>query len=490
MANQMLGDRYQVQQQLARKAGRQTLLARDLETGELVVVKLLSFSSDFEWDDLKLFEREAETLKALSHPCIPNYINYFELNSQSFQGFALIQSYIDARSLESHLKAGRNFSEAEVKQIAIAILEILIYLHERQPAVIHRDIKPSNILLGDRTGNSVGQVYLVDFGSVQNLAAREGATMTIVGTYGYMPPEQFGGRSFPSSDLYSLGATLIYQVTGTAPAELPQKDGRIQFEDEANINPDFANWLKRMTQPSLDRRFDSAHAALQSLNQNQQSTALLNDNRPTSSKFLLEKDIISFNIFLFQVSDRLFDSAMLSSILYLIFHIAVFFILTLFVLGSAVVIFPLGFFVPNIIPWWLLYMNWLCRKWTRAAFRAVKWMRVVFRAVGRVRVGKVRVGKVRLRLTQREIFSTYKIFGFEYNRSWPPKTQDIDQLEYIQKAFTKNFLGKQVEVRPRLRIRAGTHKYELVSNDHLVESELERLACELSNCLALPITLE
>lgn len=173
MINQMLGDRYLVQQQLAKKAGRRTLLVRDLETQELVVVKLLSFSSDFEWDEIRLFEREAETLRALSHPCIPTYLDDFELNSQNFKGFALVQSYIEARSLESHLDAGRNFSEAEVKQIAIAILTILIYFHERQPAVIHRDIKPSNILLGDRKGNSVGQVYLVDFGSVQNLVARE-----------------------------------------------------------------------------------------------------------------------------------------------------------------------------------------------------------------------------------------------------------------------------------------------------------------------------
>ncbi len=65
MVTQVLSDHYEVQQQLAKKAGRRTLLARDLETQELVVVKLLSFNGDFEWDDLKLFQREAETLKAI-----------------------------------------------------------------------------------------------------------------------------------------------------------------------------------------------------------------------------------------------------------------------------------------------------------------------------------------------------------------------------------------------------------------------------------------
>lgn len=470
MINQILNDRYQVQQQLARKAGRQTLLARDLETQELVVVKLLSFSSDFEWDDLRLFEREAETLRALSHPCIPRYLDYFELNAHNFKGFALVQSYIEARSLESHLNAGRNFSEAEVKQIAIAILEILIYLHSRQPAVIHRDIKPSNILLGDRSGNSVGQVYLVDFGSVQNLVARENTTMTVVGTYGYMPLEQFGGRAVAASDLYSLGATLIYLVTGTHPEQLPQTDGRIQFEQKANISPAFANWLKWMIQPSLDRRFNSASVALQSLNQN--DAALLSLHILAGSKLLLEKNIISFKILL--APKRL--NSHLGNIVGLSYFILCLLFFPLFVPSDF-----FNFFLLRLIFFFVLPLPcYIC------IFKLIE----TFIDVGRVRVGRVRVGKVRLRLSQRQIFSTYKIFGFEYNRSWPPKTQDIDQLEYIERAFTRNLLGNRVEVRPRLRIRAGTHKYELVSNDRLTRPKLRRLASELSDWLALPITLE
>ena len=93
--------------------------------------------------------------------------------------------------------------------------------------------------MGERSGNSVGQVYLVDFGSVQTVLAAEGGTRTVVGTYGYMPPEQFGGRTVPASDLYSLGATLIYLVTGTHPADLPQKDFRIQFEHLTKLSPSF-----------------------------------------------------------------------------------------------------------------------------------------------------------------------------------------------------------------------------------------------------------
>lgn len=92
---QILANRYEIQQELGKKAGRQTLLARDLETQDLVVVKLLTFDRNFVWDDLKLFQREAETLKSLNHPFIPRYLDYFELDSEDIKGFALVQSHID-----------------------------------------------------------------------------------------------------------------------------------------------------------------------------------------------------------------------------------------------------------------------------------------------------------------------------------------------------------------------------------------------------------
>ncbi|MEO1765479.1 MAG: protein kinase, partial [Cyanobacteria bacterium J06629_18] len=155
----------------------------------------------------------------------------------------------------------------EVKQIAIKILDILVYLHSISPPVIHRDIKPSNVLLSDRSGNHVGDVHLIDFGSVQTAAVKEFGTRTVVGTYGYMPMEQFGDRTVPASDIYSLGATLIYLVTGTHPADLPVRDGRIRFEDLTNLSPEFTRWLKATTEPILETRIKSAREALIALQQ-------------------------------------------------------------------------------------------------------------------------------------------------------------------------------------------------------------------------------
>jgi len=278
----VLGNRYQIQTLLGRQTGRRTFLAVDSDTQTQVVVKLLLFGPDFTWEDLKLFEREAETLKSLQHPAIPQYLDFFEAETQVGKGFALVQSYLEAKSLQAWVTAGRSFSEAELKNIASQLLEILDYLHNRQPPVIHRDIKPSNILLGDRTGNSPGTIYLVDFGSVQTAA--HGGTMTIVGTYGYMPHEQFGGRALPASDLYSVGATLIYLATGQHPADLPQHNLRIGFEPFVSLSASFTDWIRRLTAPNIAQRPDSARAALQTLTR--PSIAIASTDS-TSDRFVL-----------------------------------------------------------------------------------------------------------------------------------------------------------------------------------------------------------
>jgi serine/threonine protein kinase len=257
--NDVLVDRYQIRQQLSRKAGRQTFLAQDLHSQSLVIIKILRFDADFHWDDLKLFEREAATLQHLDHPAIPKYLDYFEVEAANTRGFALVQTYIEAPSLESVVKAGRKFSEAEVVELADRMLSILTYLHEQIPPVIHRDIKPSNVLLTNRSGNSVGDLYLVDFGSVQTAASKDGGTITIVGSYGYMPLEQFGGQTTVASDLYSLGMTIIYILTGTHPAELPQANGQVQFT--AEVSKQLHHWLGKMTQPHLSKRFSLASSA-------------------------------------------------------------------------------------------------------------------------------------------------------------------------------------------------------------------------------------
>ena len=136
----------------------------------------------------------------------------------------------------------------------------------------------------NRSRNHVPDVYLIDFGSVQNAVGKEFATRTIVGTYGYMPLEQFGDRTVPASDIYSLGATLIYLLTGTHPADLPHKHGCIQFEDVISVSPEFTQWLKAVTEPILDMRIKSASQALAGLQQPKLDSNL--DSNSVSNKFV------------------------------------------------------------------------------------------------------------------------------------------------------------------------------------------------------------
>lgn len=109
------------------------------------------------------------------------------------------------------------------------------YLHSLEPSVIHRDL--NNLIRSDNS-----RIYLVDFGAVQNTyynTLMQGST--VVGTYGYMTPEQYRGGAVLATNLYSLGCTLLFLLTGGTPAELPQKKLKIDFRKSVRVKEDFAD---------------------------------------------------------------------------------------------------------------------------------------------------------------------------------------------------------------------------------------------------------
>ncbi len=463
---QVLNGRYQIQQQLGEGAVRRTFLALDTQTQDLVVVKLLTFSHSFTWDDLKLFEREAETLKHLSHPAIPSYLDYFDLDSPLGKGFALVQSYVQGKSLQELLKAGRTFSEAQTIQIAKALLGILVYLHNRQPLVIHRDIKPSNILL-----DQDDRVYLIDFGSVQNRVARQGSTITVVGTYGYMPPEQFGGRTVPASDLYALGATLIYLVTGQHPADLPQKESRISFEQSVNLSPQFSDWLKWMTEPNLDLRLDSASKALQALEKRQKSGNALPVKPNTKPAVITQPVERPFGSKVQLIKNREKLEIMMPSMG-----------------GKAALVF----LIPFAIAWNAFLVNWYGM--AIATWNTGGWFMGLF-AIGHLAVGLSLIGgilftlfgHVKLQIDTKQIALRYGALGLEWNKPSPSPRKHIIKLELTKRFSRIDSDGDRVETKPQINIWAGVKKYEFGGGGMLVDPELEWLAWELSDWIGLPI---
>lgn len=137
-------------------------------------------------------------------------------------------------------------------------MDILIYLHSLPSSVIHRDIKPRNLIRQDNQ-----QIVLVDFGAVQvNLHGSETYGSTVVGTYGYMAPEQFRGKATQATDLYGLAGTLLFLLTGRPPTALPEHHFKIDFRDVIEVSAAFANWLEMMLAPMPEDRFASAAEAL------------------------------------------------------------------------------------------------------------------------------------------------------------------------------------------------------------------------------------
>jgi len=277
MENWVLGDRFQVERTLAKRPEGVALLARDLQTQAQVIAKLRVAKDELSQEAIKLLAREAEILRLLSHPAIPKYIDHFEITLRQGPALVLVQSYIPGQSIARLLNQGKTLTEAEAIQVGLNILEILQYLHGRTPPILHRDIQPRNILLTYQADSSFDHAYLTGFGSVQNFAANTAGSFTMVGTYGYMSPEQAGGRAVKSSDLYSLGATLIHGLTGVEPASLQSKSLRIEFESHHTISPRFGEWLKAITEPNVGKRPDSAQKALGDLRRVQAEAAMLAD---------------------------------------------------------------------------------------------------------------------------------------------------------------------------------------------------------------------
>lgn len=444
MTGKVLAERYEVHQQLGKQTGRQTLLAHDLQTQKLVVIKQLFLGSDFEWQDLKLFEREAETLKTLSHPAIPRYLDYLEIDEPDSKGFALVQTYVKGKTLEEHLRSGRTFSEKEVKELAKSLLEILNYLHQQNSPVIHRDIKPSNILLHDRSGHSIGQAYLVDFGSVQNQAAKLGGTITVVGTYGYMAPEQFGGRAVPASDLYGLGATLIYLVTGLHPTELSNRDLKIQFADRAaHLNANLIDWLEWMTEPSLEKRLSSAIEALRSLENPREIDKSILPVQPLGSEIKLTKNSEYIEIVI--PSNGV--------------GFGLIFLLSGVVAGSLILWMNYNY-LPNQLFWMVIlgfFLNACGLMFLFALFR-----------------------ELHLKIDRQQISYTSHLLWWKWHYVRPTPRQDISYIEYGRDYLT------QPEPRVvRAIVRAGDLKYQIGTQQGLSESEIEWLAAEISEWLGL-----
>ncbi len=213
-----LGRRYEVVRVVARGGMGAVYEAHDTRlNGRRCAVKALLDTGRAERDRAEAaawFAREAQILSTLSHPSIPAVSDYFSEQGRHY----LVMDFIDGRTLEDIvLREGTpGLLVAEVVRWGIDLCAVLHYLHTRRPPVIFRDLKPANVMLARD-----GTLKLIDFGIARCLeTANTGqAVVTMIGTPGYAPPEQYQGLADPRSDVYSLGATLHHLLSGRDPRD-------------------------------------------------------------------------------------------------------------------------------------------------------------------------------------------------------------------------------------------------------------------------------
>jgi len=207
-------ERYQFRQLLGQGGMGVIYLAEDKKNNNApCVIKQLIMPTGNQYEKseaIRLFKREIEVLKSLHHPGVVRFFDsYLNAEGQYF----LVMGYLPGQTLEHNVKTRGVFSSQAVVEISIQCCEVLEYLHRLSPPIIYRDLKPSNVML-----KPDGQIVFIDFGIARTFQPREMATRVI--TSGYSAPEQYHGKPELRSDLYSLGATMFYLLTGVKPKPL------------------------------------------------------------------------------------------------------------------------------------------------------------------------------------------------------------------------------------------------------------------------------
>jgi len=249
----------------------QTYLAEDIDLPKhptCVVKQLKPISNEpFVLETAKrLFDQEAEMLYSLgSYDRIPRLLAHF----QEGEEFYLVQEFADGKDLTQEIGYGKRSPEAVVISLLKEVLEILVYVHDRN--VVHRDIKPANLI----RRKADQKIVLIDFGAVKEIGGLAGdpqgnTNLTIaIGSPGYMPIEQLNGKPRFSSDIYAVGMMAIQAITGAEPrlftehpetAELVWRD-RIQ----GNYSPQFLDILDKMVRYDFRQRYQTASEVLDAI---------------------------------------------------------------------------------------------------------------------------------------------------------------------------------------------------------------------------------
>jgi serine/threonine protein kinase len=199
--------RYEVEDELGTGGMAVVYRARDPYMQRQVAIKVLAYQLTSDTLYQEYFQREAEVIAALEHPCIVPVFDFGRHGNQPY----IVMRYMAGGSLQDRLDEG-GLKARDMAHIVERVAEGLDAAHARD--IIHRDVKPANILF-----DTSGEAFLSDFGLAKSLNRSTGMTGALfVGTPEYMSPEQVRNERLDGrSDIYALGVTLFYALTGRLP---------------------------------------------------------------------------------------------------------------------------------------------------------------------------------------------------------------------------------------------------------------------------------
>ena len=248
---------YQILRPLGKGGMGTTYLAWNRQNGRTLVLKEMNADMARLAKAQELFDREARVLKSLSHPGIPRYDDFFVAEGKKY----LVMEWVVGENLEQWVYQRGPVAPAQAIAWLLPVCDILGYLHGLTPPLVHRDVKPANLM--ERTRDR--QILLLDFGAVKEIGTPAG---TRIGAAGYTAPEQERGHPQPQSDLFALGATLVFLVSGQPPEQFYEGQGR-EFRLEARrvpaLPPDLAAVVNRACAPRLGDRYATAADLAQAL---------------------------------------------------------------------------------------------------------------------------------------------------------------------------------------------------------------------------------
>ena len=254
----VLQNRYRIDDLLGCGGFGAVYKATNLPLGIIVAVKENRHPSD-----PKTFLTEAQILARLKHPNLPKVTDYFEERGRQY----LVMEFIEGKDLDEVVLMKGRLDWQEALNLLKGVFDAVAYLHAQTPPIIHRDIKPLNIII-----TSKGQAVLVDFGIAKiGGAGVRTATGAKGYTPGFAPPEQFGsGRTDERSDIYALGATLYFCLTGKVPPPAPDlaagKEKLVPVNQlNPSVPPSVALAIEKAMALNQDQRFQTVDEFWQAL---------------------------------------------------------------------------------------------------------------------------------------------------------------------------------------------------------------------------------